>query len=289
MLRDFAPTIYETELPGMCLEVLRTRESRVLHEYAGRKRIPGTYFHSRIFALSADCVGIAFENVTEQKIAQNALYESEQHMRLMLGNIRDYAIFRMDREGRVASWDGEASVISGYSAEEILGKPYARFFAPEDAALGLPQKLMDKAARDGRVVNEGWRLRKDGSRFWASGVLTTIRDEGGALLGYVKIVHDDTERRRILLTLEKQSSALLRSNTELSQFAYVASHDLREPLHKVTAFADRLNEKLEGKLDEEGRDYLRRMLRAIGGMQNRIDALLQLARVTTRGRACRGY
>ena len=286
MLRDFSPTIYETKLPGVCLEVLRTGESRVLHEYAGRKRVPGTYFHSRIFALSADCVGIAFENVTEQKIAQNALYESEQYMRLMLNNVRDYAIFRMDREGRVASWDGEASVISGYSAEEILGKPYERFFTPEDAALGLPRDLMGRAARDGRVANEGWRLRKDGSRFWASGVLTTIRDEGGALLGYVKIVHDDTERRRILQTLEKQSSALSHSNTELSQFAYVASHDLREPLHKVTAFADLLNEKLEGKLDEEGRDYLRRMLRAIGGMQNLIDALLQLARVTTHVGAC---
>jgi|CXWL01.1.fsa_nt_gi PAS domain S-box-containing protein len=286
MLRDFSPTVFETELPEVCLDVLRTRESRVLHEYAGRKRMPGTFFHSRIFALSADCVGIAFENVTEQKTAQNALYESEQYMRLMLGNVRDYAIFRMDREGRVASCDGEAQAITGYSAEEILGKPYARFFAPEDSTLGLPQELMDTAARDGRVANEGWRLRKDGTRFWVSGVLAAIRDEGGALLGYVKIMHDDTERRQILQTLEKQSSALYRSNTELSQFAYVASHDLREPLHKVNAFADRLNEKLDGKLDEEGRDYLRRMLRAINGMQNLIDALLQLARVTTRVGAC---
>ena len=127
------------------------------------------------------------------------------------------------------------------------------------------------------------RVRKDGSRFWANIVLTALRDEGGALLGYACVASDATQRRRSDQAIEKQSAALTRSNTELAQFAYVASHDLNAPLHKVRAFADRLNEKLEGSLDEEGRDYLRRMLRSIDGMQNLIDGLLELARVTTRG------
>ena len=212
---------------------------------------------------------------------QRVLYESSQLLHLMIESVQDYAIFRLDMRGRVASWSSGAQLIYGYHAQEITGRSYA-VFLPPDADNG-PQKHLADVARDGRTKIESWCVRKDSSRFWADIVLTSLRDKTGAPLGYVCIVRDATRRRAAERLVEEQSAALTRSNIELTQFAYVASHDLHEPLHKVKAFADRLKDKLADKLDDEGSDYLRRMLRSVDGMQNLIDDLLQLARVTTRG------
>ena len=196
MLRNLAPKIYKTELPEACLDVLKSGESRVLREFSGDGEAQGAYFHVRIFALNEECVGIAFENVSEQKKAQSALHENEQLLRLMIESVQDYAIYRLDRDGRVASWNDGAQIINGYDAEEILGQTYEQFFTPEDRTHGLPQELLNRTASEGRLEIEGWRLRKDGSRFWANAVITALREEGGALLGYVQLVRDITERTK---------------------------------------------------------------------------------------------
>lgn len=284
-LSEFAPEVSTTGMLDACLSVLKSGESRVLREYMSPERVRGAYFNVTIFALSDRELGLSFDNVSVQRKAQRMLQESLQLLLLMVGSVREYAIFRLDAEGRVASWTSAARLIYGYREDEILGSPYTRLLPLEDTARGLPRKQLDEVDREGRVKSEAWQMRKDGTRFWADIVLTALRDESGILLGYVNVVRDATQQRASVELIEKRSAALSSSNTELAQFAYVASHDLSAPLHKVKAFADRLKEKLAGKLDEEGSDYMKRMLRAVDGMQSLIDALLELARVTTRGGA----
>lgn len=282
-LAKFAPEVSENGLLDMCLAVLKSGESRVLRDYVSARRVPGANFNVTIFALSGKEIALSFENVSEQKKAERRLQDRTRMFHLMIESVRDYAIFRLDPEGRVASWSSEAQVIYGYPAAEIVGSPFSRLIPPEDSAkVRIPEQL-GEVARERRLKAECWCVRKDGTRFWADIVLTALRDEAGALLGSVSVVRDATQRRKSELFLMNQSAALARSNTELAQFAYVASHDLSAPLHKVKAFADRLKDKVEGKLDDEGRDYLRRMLRAVDGMQGLIESLLELARITTRG------
>lgn len=200
---------------------------------------------------------------------------------LMIESVRDYAIFRLDPAGRVRSWSRGAELIFCRAPAEALDRPYEGLLASAEEA----RAQLEAAAREGRHQAEGWCVRRDASRFWADVTLTALREESGALLGFVAIVRDATQRRAGAQLLERRTADLSRSNLELSQFAYVASHDLSAPLHKVKAFAERLREKVAEGLDDEGRDYLRRMLRAVDGMQSLIDALLELARVSTRGAA----
>jgi PAS domain S-box-containing protein len=120
--------------------------------------------------------------------------ELNPYERLVL-SVVDYAVFMLDANGRVMSWNPGAERLKGYSADEILGEPYERFFTPEDRASGLPGRILAQAARDGRYDTEGWRIRKDGTTFWALAVLDAIHDETGALIGYAKVTRDITERR----------------------------------------------------------------------------------------------
>jgi PAS domain S-box-containing protein len=123
--------------------------------------------------------------------------ESSEQLRLLVEQVQDYAIFLIDPEGRVASWNAGAERINGYRADEIIGKPYATFFLEEDRAAGNPDRQMRRAREQGRVEDEGWRQRKDGSRFWADAVLTTLYDADGRLRGYAKVTRDMTERRQL--------------------------------------------------------------------------------------------
>ncbi|MCM2305144.1 MAG: ATP-binding protein, partial [Elusimicrobia bacterium] len=280
-MREFSPEFHETGLDAECLAVLRTGETRVIEEFLSPRKVPGAYFNLTLLALSEREVAIAFENVTERKKARQMLQDNAQLLLLMIESVREYAIFRVDQAGRVSSWSRGAELVYGYAPAEILGSPYARLL-PADAP---PLKQLTEVSREGRLKTESWCVRKNGDRFWADTVLTALRGEAGSDLGCVVVVRDATQRRASAQVLERRAAELSRSNQELSQFAYVASHDLSAPLHKVKAFADRLKDKLEGKLDEEGRDYLRRMMRSVDGMQTLIDALLELARVSTRGAA----
>jgi PAS domain S-box-containing protein len=134
-------------------------------------------------------------NITDRKRAQEELERSEQLFRSLVDGVKDYAIFMLDPEGRVSSWNQGAERIKGYAADEIIGKDFSIFYAKEDVEAGKPERLLKIAAEDSQVEDEGWRLRKDGSCFWANVLVTAIRDRDGKLAGFAKVTRDFTERR----------------------------------------------------------------------------------------------
>jgi PAS domain S-box-containing protein len=145
-------------------------------------------------------VVLVFHDVTEQKKTETALAESERRFRLMVDSVKDYAIYMLDPLGNVSSWNSGAERMKGYRPDEIIGAHFSRFFLPEDVQAGKPERELKAAIQDGRFEIEDWRLRKDGSRFWANVVLTAVRDESARLLGFAKVTRDITSRK---IALEK--------------------------------------------------------------------------------------
>jgi PAS domain S-box-containing protein len=150
-------------------------------------------------------------DMSEQRAAQLATLQSERRFRLLVQGVTDYAIFMLDTEGRVANWNAGAARIKGYRADEIVGEHFSRFYTPEDLAIRLPWTAIERARKEGKFEGEGWRVRKDGTRFWASVVLDSIHDEDGKLIGFAKITRDLTERREAQIQLERSREALFQS------------------------------------------------------------------------------
>src|SRR5437867_1382578 len=155
-------------------------EARLLRDAAGNPR---------------EVVG-SWVDITDRRQAEASLRTSEERLRLLLGGVRDYAIYMLDPTGHVVSWNRGAEQIKGYRAEEIIGQHFSRFYTQEDVAAGKPQHALQVAAAEGRYEQENWRIRKDGSRFWADVVITPVRDDRGTLLGFAKVTRDLTERQR---------------------------------------------------------------------------------------------
>jgi PAS domain S-box-containing protein len=136
------------------------------------------------------------EDVTERKRAEETIRQSEEHFRLLVAGVKDYAILMLDPDGHVVSWNAGAERIKGYQAGEIIGQHFSRFYSPDDIHSGKPEHELKVAATEGRCEEEGWRVRKDGTRFWANGIITAMRDETGSLRGFSKVTRDITERKR---------------------------------------------------------------------------------------------
>ncbi len=204
----------------------------------------------------------------------------EEHFRKAVESIRDYAIYMLDPEGRIISWNDGAERIKGYTADEVLGKPSSMFYTHADTAAGLPEKHLSEAAERSQIEEEGWRIRKDGKRHWAGVLTTAIYNDDGSLLGFSKVVRDLTrrheseqERQRLLTELARSNSELTARTEALEAFTYSVSHDLREPLRTIKAFSQFLQE--DGAfLDEESGDHLKRIVDAAGRLQIMIDQLL---------------
>jgi PAS domain S-box-containing protein len=158
----------------------------------------------------------------------------------LLREVKDYAIFMLDCDGRVLTWNDGARAIKGYAAEEIIGQSHSRFYTQEDLALGRPSRLLRRAVAEGRAEDEGWRVRKDGSRFWANVVVTAIHDEAGGLRGFVKVTRDLSERRDMEGRVREATAAAGKERVRAmeadyalrlrDEFISVAAHELRTPL-----------------------------------------------------------
>ncbi len=156
-------------------------------------------------------------DITERMKIEDALRISEEKFRLLVDSARDYAIFMVDLEGRVTSWNPGAERINGFKAEEILGKHYSMLFPPDELELGKAEEELRTAAVEGRSEDEGWRLRKDGSRFWANVITTAVKDEQGQIRGYAKIVRDITEKKKAQEALLVEVAGTLVSNLDIRQ------------------------------------------------------------------------
>lgn len=144
---------------------------------------------------------------------------------LLIARVRDYAIFMLNPEGRVMTWNEGARLIKGYTRQDIVGQSMTRFYTPEDQQRGRPQELLQEAMRNGRVEDEGWRVRKDGTRFWADVVITAVRDDTGKLIGFAKITRDLTERRKAEATIGELSGRLFLMQDEERQRLAGQLHD----------------------------------------------------------------
>jgi PAS domain S-box-containing protein len=253
-LADF-PKLLETPIPGQCLAALRSGKARNLGEISyGDKRIRQGIYSVRVFPLSSNFLGVAFENVTDRKIAERTLQESEERYRLLVQGVQEYAIFQLDPTGHVVSWNAGAQRLKGYTAEEIIGKHFSIFYPPEDQLDEKPQHILARATEQGQSEDEGWRIRKDASRFWASVVVTALRDSAGTLLGFAKLTRDTTKTREkeqaltkakelLELRIEQRTAVLTRVNQELrTEIAERerAEEQLRTSLDQLRALAARL-------------------------------------------------
>jgi formate hydrogenlyase transcriptional activator len=167
-------------------------------------------------------------DVTEQRDAQEALRRNDLQLRSIMESIRDYAIYLLDRDGHVVSWSAGAEHIKGYRGEEVLGLHFSRFFTQEDLDRGRPAEMLRVAAARGRIEDQGWRVRKDGTRFWADSTLTAIRDSAGDVTGYAKVTRDFTDRRRAEEAVMLQLSGALLENVDVRKVLAAISASIRE-------------------------------------------------------------
>jgi PAS domain S-box-containing protein len=208
-------------------------------------------------------------DVTDRMEAERALYRSEQRFRMLVQGVRDYAIYMLDPDGQVTNWNTGAEAIKGYRADEIVGSHFSRFYTEEDRARGEPKLALATAIREGKYEREAWRVRKDGTRFWASVVIDPIYDEEGGLAGFAKITRDITERRRVQEELEEARAALFQSQKlqALGELTGGIAHDFNNLITVIRGSADLL------RRDDLPPERRRRYLDAIVETADRASAL----------------
>jgi diguanylate cyclase (GGDEF)-like protein/PAS domain S-box-containing protein len=205
--RPFLDFVHPDDVPATLAEVQKLGKGIPTIHFENRYRCKDGSYRWLLWSASPDRNGLIFcaaHDVTEQKAAAQQLRDGEERFRLMTTGVIDYAIFMLDPAGQITTWNEGAQRLKGYRADEIIGQHFSRFYPPEEIRAGTPARQLEVAAAEGRFEDLGsWRVRKDGSRFWASVVITAMRDENGKLYGFSKITRDITERHDNLETIRQ--------------------------------------------------------------------------------------
>ncbi|HEX7830306.1 MAG TPA: PAS domain S-box protein [Thermoanaerobaculia bacterium] len=213
-----------------------------------------------------------------RKLAEEKLRWTEGSFRLMVESVSDCAIVMLDPEGLVASWNTGAQRIKGYSADEILGQHFSSFYPADEVASGKPQLDIDAVTANGRHEDEGWRIRKDGSLFWANIVFTAIRDQAGNLRGFAKLTRDLTERNKVEAILTNARAVAETANLAKSDFLSSMSHELRSPLNAILGFAQLMESELPAPTPSQGESIIQ-ILNAGWYLLELINEVLDLATI----------
>jgi PAS domain S-box-containing protein len=210
---------------------------------------------------------------------RDALEESERVLGLFISSVADYAIFMLDAGGRIATWNRGAERIKGYTVDEVVGRHFGMFYGEADRARKHPAWELGEASRNGRYEEEGWRIRKDGTRFWASVTITAVRDHSGRLVGFGKVTRDLTERKRNEEVLREAIAEAEASSRAKSEFLAAMSHELRTPLNAIMGFADLLDQGVSGPLNAMQRDHVGRIRTASKHLLLQIDQILSISKI----------
>ncbi|MFD2113266.1 response regulator [Thiorhodococcus fuscus] len=298
-------------LPGDAFEHLKCTPAKPLME-SGNTRVydsryivlDGRHQDGHDFPIEASCAKalneghriytIVIRDISQRLAAERALRDSEERLRLLMDNIRDYAIIMLDTEGRVTTWNQGAANLTGYEAEEAVGRPLSIFYPPEDVSSDKPQQLLKQAIDEGRSAEEGWRIRKDGSRFYAEVILTAARDANRELFGVTKITRDITEHRamedqlrrhreeletrvaertRELEQARHQAERLARSK---SDFLANMSHEIRTPMNAVLGLGYMLEQQ---DLPEDALDLAHKINQSGQALLGIINDILDFSKI----------
>ncbi len=221
------------------------------------------------------------------------LRESEERYRLLVSNVQDYAIYPLGPDGKIVGWNPGAARLSGYKGEEVIGRSPLSFYPPEEVEAGIPSRLLTLAETEGRSLHEGWRLRKDGSRYWAQATLTSLRNGEGVLIGFSTLIRDLTRQKDSEDRQKKSEDLLARRNRDLeeamrrveevsrlkSEFLSNMSHELRTPLNSIIGFSEFLYDGKPGSLNATQQEYLDDVLKSARYLLQLINDLLDLAKI----------
>jgi PAS domain S-box-containing protein len=249
----------EEQAAGIPVLALSTAERVGRFEAEGwRVRKDGTRFWANVVIdpirdPAGNLLGFAkiTRDLTERREAQEELRKSEERFRLLVESVTDYAIFMLDPVGTITSWNSGAARFKGYSAEEIMGENFSRFYSEEDRLAGLPSRALNTAEREGRFEAEGWRIRKDGTRFWANVVIDPILDPTGNLLGFAKITRDLTERREAQRALDEARDAIIQTQKmdAIGKLTGGVAHDFNNLLAVIVGSLDLARQRMASGAD----------------------------------------
>ncbi|RYY86222.1 MAG: PAS domain S-box protein [Chitinophagaceae bacterium] len=233
-------------------------------------------------------------DLTDRRINEETLRQSEERYRALVEQVIDYGIFLMDEKGRIVSWNEGARRIKGYTAKEIIGKYFSIFYPEEDIINGKPAYELKVARAEGKYEEEGWRIRKDGTRFWASVLITAVYTRDGVLIGFSKVTRDLTERKESERALRESyeryrtladelritNRELTYLNGELEQFTSIVSHDLQEPIRTIKSFLQLIEAKLKDGEKQDLENYIAKSINAADRMRELIHNLLHYSQLS---------